>query len=641
MKHKNTLYFRFLAGTAIILAGAFSVFAQKDYSIAAVQGDKNMSPYENQRVRVSGIVTARTRTGFFLQTPDDKTDGNPNTSEGIFVYTKTAPEASAAIGSMISASGFVDEYGPRAEPNSLTITEISFKTGSDSIQVVSKDNPLPKPVTLTAEDFRPGKNDQLEKYEGMRVVAAELTVTSPTNGRVDNKNNRSVSDGIFYGVLKGLPKPFREPGFDRDDYEALTEREKDEFKKAYPKIKIFDTNPERLRIETKAQEGSQAIDVSAHTELKNVIGVLHYSARTNAILLDAATRPSVAAYAKQLNLPQVGERQFSVAAMNLENFFDDQDDPAIKEDIVTTASFTARMKKISAAVRDVMQSPDVIGVIEAENLAALKRLAERINTDAEAAGKPNPKYEAFLIDGNDGRGIDSGYMVKTTRVKVIEVKQFGKDDKYQNPDTKQENNLNDRPPLMLRASVTDPKTNAPFEFTVVVNHLKSFLGYEDPKQQANVRLKKRLQAELLAKFVQQRQTADPKEKIILIGDFNAFQFNDGIVDVIGTIKGSPAPKDEVMNPSEDLVNPDMIDLVDLIAASEKYSYRFDGNAQVLDHMIVTSSLKNHIHGFGFARVNADFPETFRADDTRPQRFSDHDAAVAYFNLDPKPEPKKP
>jgi hypothetical protein len=41
---------------------------------------------------------------------------------------------------------------------------------------------------------------------------------------------------------------------------------------------------------------------------------------------------------------------------------------------------------------------------------------------------------------------------------------------------------------MIRASVTDPSNGKPFEFTVIVNHLKSFLGYSDPKQMANVRL---------------------------------------------------------------------------------------------------------------------------------------------------------
>lgn len=632
-KYTGSPRFSLVLGAAFILAGAFSAFGQKEIAISLIQGEKNMSPYERQVVKASGIVTARTKSGFFIQTPDDKVDSNPNTSEGIFVFTKTEPPSDAAVGNLVVVSGSVEEFRPRAEQASLPITELSMFKGRDLIQVLSKANPLPKPITLTIDNFKLNTIDQLEKYEGMRVAVAEMTVIAPTGGRVDIKSDQSESNGTFYGVVKGLAKPFREPGYELYDFVFLTDKEKDEFRKAYPKMRLNDSNPERLRVESTAQLGSQAIDVPALTELKNVTGVLHYGYRTYTILTDVEKRPSVSSYVKQVNLPPVTERQFSVAGMNVENLFDDEDDPNIKEDIVTTESLKKRFNKISLAVRNIMQTPDVIGVIEVENLAVLKRLADKINADAEAAGKPNPKYEAYLIDGNDGRGIDSGFLVKTSRIKVIEVKQLGKEDKFDNKSTSDEAFLNDRPPLMLRASIMDTKTNQPFEFTVIVNHLKSFLGYDDPKRMDGVRTKKRLQAEFLAKFVQERQKADPNAKIILIGDFNAFQFNDGIVDVIGAIKGKPAPKDEVMNPSEDLVNPDMIDLVDLINAEQKYSYRYDGNGQVLDHVIVSDGLKNYIHGFGYARVNADFPAVYRNDDTRAERFSDHDVAVAYFTLD--------
>jgi uncharacterized protein len=641
MKSNFCVLKRFTFLFALAVAGVSAGFAQKDYPINAIQGSGNMSPRERDNVRVTGIVTARTRTGFFIQTPDDKIDSDPITSEGIFVFTKTEPEGEAAVGNLITVSGTVEEFRPRAEPDSLPITELSMRKDRDTIQVVSKANELPKAMVLTLADFASNKIFQLEKYEGMRVVAPEMKVISPTNGRVDNKNNTSISDGVFYGVLKGLGQPFREPGYDSYEYAFLSDKEKDELKKKTPKLKIFDANPERLRIESAAQLGSQAINIPAMIELKNVAGVMHYGYRTNSILLDVNTRPSVASYPKQINMPAIGERQFSVAGMNVENLFDDQDDPDIKEDIVTTESFNSRLKKISKAIRVVMQSPDVIGIVEAENLPALKRLADKVNTDTEAAGKPNPKYEAYLIDGNDGRGIDVGFLVKSSRVKTTEVKQLGKDLKYKNPDRDEDNFLNDRPPLMLRASIMDAKTNQPFEFTVVVNHLKSFLGYSDPKQQDNVRLKKKMQAEFLAKWVQERQKADTKEKIILVGDFNAYQFNDGIVDVIGTIKGKPAAKDEVLNPSDDTVEPDMINLVDLIAAEQRYSYRFDGNGQVLDHVLITQSLMNYVRGFGYARMNADFPESFRVDDTRAERYSDHDAAVAYFNLDEAPPKAAP
>ena len=39
-------------------------------------------------------------------------------------------------------------------------------------------------------------------------------------------------------------------------------------------------------------------------------------------------------------------------------------------------------------------------------------------------------------------------------------------------------------------------------------------------------------------------------------------------------------------------------------------------------------------GFGYLRVNADFPESLRNDDSRPERYSDHDPAIALFSLDP-------
>ena len=634
-KSRRITHYASRATLLLLLTVFFSlaVFAQKTRPISEIQGDKNVSPLENQQVRVSGIVTARTRNGFFVQTPDDKTDNNPNTSEGIYVYTKTEPPGEATIGNLISVTGKVEEFYPKQEPLSLPITEISMFKDRDIITVESKANPLPKPIILSAEDVSSRVLDSLEKYEGMRVQINEMTVIAPTKGRVDDKTASSTSDGVFYGVLKGTPRPFREPGIEIYDYALLKDKDKEQLDKSYPKLKKFDNNPERLRIESAAQLGSQALDVPAYAEIKNLTGVLHYAFRTYAILVDVDSKPSVSNLVKAQPLPATNERQFSVAGMNLENFFDDEDDPAIKEDIVTAEAFEKRLKKLSMAIRNYLMTPDVIGIIEAENLAGLKRLAKRINDDAVAAGKPNPQYEAYLVDGNDGRGIDNGLLVKTSRVEVLEVKQLGKEDKYKHPTKKEDVHLNDRPPLMLRAAIKDAKTNQPFEFTVVVNHLKSFLGYDDPKQQDNVRTKKRLQAEFLARFVQERQTKNPDEKIILLGDFNAYQFNDGIVDVIGAIKGTPAARDEVMNPSEDIVNPDMINLVDLIKAEERYSYSFDGNAQVLDHIIVSQALKKHVNGFGYVRLNADFPETYRNNDNRVERFSDHDAAVAYFTFD--------
>lgn len=628
----------------LLLVLSASTFGQKEMAIDQVQGEGDISPVVGQRVKLTGVVTARTRTGFFLQTPDDKADANKNTSEGIFVFTRTEPPTEADLANLVSVTGTIEEFKRESDVLASTITELSMRADRDEIKVLSPGSVLPKPVVLTSGDFMSNTIDSLERFEGMRVQIDEMTVSGPTGGRVNVKTFSSVTDGTFWGVVKPLPRPFRAPG--RDVREFASAAAKAQYQKAYPKAAIFDSNPDILRVDCDEQipaVGQKTVapdcEVPAMADVKNLVGVLHYGYSKYTVLVDISSRPGLSTATRANPLPVPTDRQLVVAGMNIENFFDDQDDPGIKEDVVEKEAFERRIAKISRGIREFMQMPDVIGVVEAENLNALKRLASKINSDAVAAGKADPKYEAFLVEGNDGRGIDNGFLVKTSRLKVIETKQLGKDEKFKNPATKEDEFLNDRPPLMLRASIEDTKAGRPFEFTVIVNHLKSYRGYDDPKQMENVRLKKKLQAEYLAKLVQSRQLADPKERMILIGDFNSFQFGDGILDQIGTIIGKPSGKDEVAMPSDDLVNPDLIDLVNAINPTQRYSFIFDGNAQVLDHVIITENLRKHTRGFGYARINADYPESYRGDTGRLERFSDHDPAVVFFSLDDPPPVK--
>lgn len=624
---------RFWVVATVVFAVCAAAMAQKEMPISEVQGTGNVSPVEGQRVRVTGVVTARISTGFFVQTPDDKKDADLNTSEGIFVFTggRTEPPAEATAGSLVTVTGDVREFRRESDTLSLTTTELSYRSARDTLEVKSTGAELPRPVLLTPADFKANTIDELEKYEGMRVTVGEMLVVGPTGGRDDAKTGHYRSDGAFFGVLKALPRPFRELGLDIREFASSPD--KDKLRRDVPKLPVYDDNPEIVRIDTDEQLPEAApLDVPASTTLKNLVGVMHYAFGRYTLLTDPDNKPTASGGIKVAPLPIPTETQFVVAGMNIENFFDDIDDTGIKEDISTPEAFQRRLKKISLAIRELMNTPEVIGTVEIENLGALKRLAEKINADAVTAGKPDPKYEAFLTDGNDGRGIDNGFLVKTSRVKVVEVKQFGKDDTYRNPVTKEDAFLNDRPPLMLRASINDPKTGAPFAFTAVINHLKSYSGFNDRNQMENVRRKKHLQSEFLANWVNARQKADPSERIVLLGDFNAYQFSDGVLDMIGTIAGKPSSKDEVMMSSPDLVEKDLTDLVNVIGAAQKYSFVFDGSAQALDHMLVTENMKGLVKAFGYVRVNADYPEAYRNDAARPERFSDHDPAVAYFSL---------
>ncbi len=169
-------------------------------------------------------------------------------------------------------------------------------------------------------------------------------------------------------------------------------------------------------------------------------------------------------------------------------------------------------------------------------------------------------------------------------------------------------------------------------FTVIVNHFRSLTGIDDATNGNSVRTKRKAQAEYLANLIQTRQLANPAEKIISIGDYNAYQFNDGYVDVMGTIKGTPAPVDQVVLASSDLVNPNLINLTDGYTSAQRYTLSFAGSSSAVDHILVSTNTFAQVSNFTIARLGADFADIIRNDANRPERITDHDVPVAYFNF---------
>src|SRR5207247_6199977 len=143
--------------------------------------------------------------------------------------------------------------------------------------------------------------------------------------------------------------------------------------------------------------------------------------------------------------------------------------------------FGHRLNQAPLLIRHVMQSPDIVGVVEMENAATLRSLAAKINSDTQAEGLPDPQYTAYLVEGNDIGGIDVGFLVKSTRVAVVDVVQEGKATTYVEPGGATAT-LNDRPPLILRGQIAaaGAAALAPVSITVIVNHLRSLSGSDDP-----------------------------------------------------------------------------------------------------------------------------------------------------------------
>ncbi|MFP7722420.1 lamin tail domain-containing protein [Lysobacter sp. A3-1-A15] len=592
--------------------------------IAQIQGDGLASPYDGRSVVTEGVVTAiKFNNGFFLQSAND--DGNPATSEGIFVFTGSAPPAAAAVGNRVRVTATVKEFIPSSNVNQLAITELV----SPTIDLLENGVALPAPVELSAAELRPeALPGTLERLEGMRVSVAESVVVAPSGGSIDENDARAFSDGVFHVVLPGIERPFREAGI------GILDRSLDTLP-AGKNPPLFDTNPERLMVRSRGQVGAVPLSVDVEATVSGLVGVLDYFAGTWALLPDVATPPAVAGGRLPAAVNDADYDQVTIAGFNLLRLFDEVADGngAVT---LTPEALDKRLAKASAAICDYLKAPDILGVVEVENLRVLQLLSDRLSATCPLA----PAYVPHLEPGNDVGGINVGYLVNTRdagdgqpRVQVLGVTQFGKDATIANPNGTT-SLLNDRPPLALRAVVHDGRGGA-YPVTVINNHLRSLNGIDNVAPGSSgwatggerVRVKRGAQAAYLAGLVEQMQANDPAAHIVLVGDFNAFEVNDGYVDVMGIIRGDEAAPERVLTYVDSPLTSLLVDGSQLIADNdERYSYVFAGNAQTLDHVLVNEAVVNGVAGLSVehARINADFGVDNFGDAGIAVRSSDHD-----------------
>jgi len=547
-----------------------------------VQGSGTASPFDGQTVTLrNNVVTAVGPEGFFIQTPEARDDHDPDTSNGLYVYTGSAPSVSA--GDLVDVTGEVDEF--------FDFTEI---TGAATVTVVGT-HPLPPAVVFDATTPSPDPEDpgcalEPECYEGMRISVPQGTVSAP---------NLSFSgDPIAeLAVVAGPTRAFREPGI------------------AYPGLggtlptwdgnpEIFELDPDRLGLPNRS---------AASGSVFTAAGVLgfefgDYELWPTELDLTPATLPRP--------VRPRADGELTVGSLNLFQLFDHVDDPGSDDEVVGEEEYAQRLAKLSRSIREVLGTPDVLAVQEVENLAVLEDLADRIRDDD---GK-NGAYSAHLIEGNDIGGIDVGFLV-SERVRVDAVTQFGAGELFPDDGSL----LHDRPPLLLEATFLGD--GGDFPFAVMVNHTRSRIGIEDAD--GRVRRKRLEQAQSIAEKVQTFQTQHPATALVVLGDFNAFSFTDGYVDVVGQIAGDVDPAENLLS-GPDLVAPNLTNEVLRLGAGERYSYIYEGSAQLLDHALTSQAAAPWVSGFAFGRGNADAPRHWLDDATTALRASDHDGFVLYL-----------
>ncbi len=633
-----------VAGTIVADGQGIGTITNDDVVLTPIhdiQGSGSTSPLSGT-VSTRGIVTARKyNNGFFIQEPDANTDANPATSEGIFVYTGSAPPAAAAVGNLVQVTGTVSEFVPSSDPGQPPLTELT----SPSVSMVSTGNALPAPIPLTATFPDPtGSYDQLERIEGMRVSVGSFMTTSGTLAGPINETTLAVSSyGEFFGVITGVARPFREAGIEAPNTIPSG---------TIPPIPRWDANPELLRVDSDGQIGVSLVNLTTGSQITNMVGVLDYAYRRYSILPDAAVVPTGGMSATAVQTAGVDD--VTVGSFNLRRFFNNVADtevapqPTVTEPVPDASAWATRLDKVSLAIRDYLRSPDIIGVEEVENEATLDAIAAKVSADAITNSQPDPLYDGYVMPGNDIGGINIGFLVKkavvvgsTPRVAVNAVVQEGQATTWIDPSDNVSHLLNDRPPLRLDATVAfaDGRT---FPLQVIVVHQRSLSGVDDDATPDGltttgnrVRQKRNAQAVWLANLIQARQAADPDERLVVLGDFNTFEVNDGLVDVMGTLLGAPSPNNQTVVPGDgaDLVNPNFTRLGESTPA-ERYSWVQDGNAQNLDHVIVNEGLLAHaMPWMQHARIDADFSGVSASVAGTAVRTSDHDPMVAFLTSD--------
>jgi hypothetical protein len=93
---------------------------------------------------------------------------------------------------------------------------------------------------------------------------------------------------------------------------------------------------------------------------------------------------------------------------------------------------------------------------------------------------------------------------------------------------------------------------------------------------------------------------------VVLGDLNDFQFSDTVHILEGG--GSPV----------------LYDMIDTLPLNEQYSYEFEGNAQVLDHILVSKGILDGGRTFDVVHINAEFSD----------QLSDHDPSVLKVAIQP-------
>lgn len=576
----------------------------KGLTIAEIQGASHTSPYANRAVNVKNVVvtSVTSNTNFYVQ--DQVSDNNPATSDAINVYIKQG--ANVKVGDVLTVTGTVEEYFGNGyaerKKTDLTITQIKAtaveKTGTATPPapvVLGVDRTIPANIIdndgMTVFDPEEDALDFWESLEGMVVAVDDAKILGP----LKNKE--------IYVVPAANQTPLNNVG-------GISLR--------------ADGNNTQI-IPLLLKSGKMTVK-SGDYFTGRITGPVTYSYTNYKVYVDDSTLPTFHEGTTQPEQTTIlpSEDKLTIASYNIENFSAN-----------TKSTSDAKVQRIAQSFVSDLHSPDIIGLIEVQDnngatndgTTDASQSAARLINAIKALGGPEYTYVDIAPDNNqdggqEGGNIRVGFLYNSKRVSLS--------DKPKGTATQAVAWENGE--LNLSVGRIDP-TNAEWagvrkslaaEFVfngqkvvVLANHLNSKRGdnglYGRVQPVAFQSEEKRhVLAQMIADFTQAGLTQNPDAKIVMLGDFNDYEFTKTI-QIIET--GG------------------MANLVSRHDAADRFSYFYQGNNQSLDNMLVSQNLLND-YTFDMVHVNSAFMEEHG-------RASDHDPLLVQLNLEKQKDTTNP
>jgi predicted extracellular nuclease len=579
-----------------------------------LQGAAHRSPLETDWVRgVRGIVTAvdnRSRSaGFWMQTTDAERDDDPATSEGIFV-ARRAPDVVA--GELVEVDGAVVEEGFEGALTVTTLRAAEVRVLNDSgmppapLEIGHQRGRLPPTVVdddrLQSFDPCCDAIDFLESLEGMQV----RVITATTVGGTTRFNEIAVI--TEKPEMRGARTP-----------------------RGGVLLRPGDPNPHRLLVDDRLT--GEAPEVGVGQRLQGpLVGVIDYGFSNYRLQPNTVPRFTPAVVMRETARPE-RPGEISIATYNVLNL-DAADEPQ-------------KFERLARSIVGGLGAPSILGLQEVQDdngaddqgVVSARQTLARLVEAIERIGGPTYEFRQIDPEHNADGGQPNGnirvvWLFDPARVDVPERGTPSADTEAAIGRT-----VDGRPYLTTNPARLGTRSPAfagdpargwasgrkclalearVLETRVLETRVLEARGSESPLFLINCHLKSKRgddrwfgstqppvfhteeqrseQVRGILEFVRSIQLTDPQARVIVLGDMNEHEFRPPMRLLSGT---------------------ELLNITERVPLESRYSYNFNGNSQLLDHILVSPALEQSVSEIEIIHLNADLADRSRASDHDP------------------------